>query len=226
MSVSDPFATRLNTDLHETSIAALAFHIWESLISLDLEVEHIWNLNKPRTRWIRAVFFFMRYFTLSAQICNRILAERVLQRQYMSYVALRTWYICQVVVAQLSMTAVETVMLARVYALYHNNRWVGIVLLSVLVVECLVVAAGIAITLPHIDFTPESVVTSVPHSFAYLGISAFTTQVIILVLTTVRYFRGHWAGTSLGKLLIRDGSIAFIMFFCNLSLTSNKYCTS
>lgn len=52
-----------------------------------------------------------------------------------------------------------------------------------------------------------------PHSFAYLGISALVSQAIILLLTLFRYLRGQWAGTSLGSLLIRDGSVVYLIFF-------------
>jgi len=80
-------------------------------------------------------------------------------------------------------------------------------------VESKLIHAGLFITLPGVHFEPELLVRSVPHSFAYLGISALVSQAIILVLTLLRFLRGQWAGTSLGTLLVRDGSIVYLIFF-------------
>ncbi|KAJ6586998.1 hypothetical protein DFH09DRAFT_241797 [Mycena vulgaris] len=115
--------------------------------------------------------------------------------------------------AHLSMTGVEFVMMARVYALYHNNRWVGWGFGCLLLAESIAVIAGTFITLPGVHFEPQMLLTNVPHSFAYLGISALVSQAIILALTFHRFCRGQWAGTSLGDLLIRDGSIVYLIFF-------------
>ncbi|KAJ6625572.1 hypothetical protein B0H10DRAFT_619050 [Mycena sp. CBHHK59/15] len=128
--------------------------------------------------------------------------------------ALRIWYICQALIAHLTMTGVESVMMARVYALYHNNRWIACLFASLMFGETIAVIAGIVITLPHGDFDPAVLVTDSPDSFSYFAISALVSQAIILILTLVRYFQGQWAGTSLGTLLIRDGSIVYSILFC------------
>ncbi|KAJ7096246.1 hypothetical protein C8R44DRAFT_371686 [Mycena epipterygia] len=205
------FQTQIEFDLHKTAIAALVFLVWENLITFDDEVEHIWS--KPKTAWVKTVFLFLRYFTLAVQLCNRILDEKVINHDPLGYSALRAWYISQVVVAHLIMTATEFVMMARVYALYHNNRWVGWGFVCLLLGETFAVIAGLFITLPGVHFEPGLLVGRVPHSFAYLGISALVSQAIILVLTLLRFLRGQWAGTSLGTLLIRDGSIVYLIFF-------------
>ncbi|KAJ7703121.1 hypothetical protein B0H17DRAFT_89113 [Mycena rosella] len=203
--------TQTDLDLDKTAIAALVFLVWENLITLDDEVEYIWP--KPRTAWVKSVFLFLRYFPLAVQLCNRILDEKVIQQAHLSYSALRAWYISQAVVAYLGMTGVEFVMMVRVYALYHNSRWIGWGLGCVLLAETIAVIAGIFITLPGVHFEPQLLLTKVPHSFAYLGISALVSQAIILGLTLHRFLQGQWAGTSLGNLLIRDGSIVYFIFF-------------
>ncbi|KAF7361828.1 hypothetical protein MVEN_00527200 [Mycena venus] len=201
----------LQFDLHKTSIAALAFLVWENLITFDDEVEYIWR--KPWTAWIKAVFLFLRYFPLAIQLCNRIIDEKIIQQQDLRYSTLRTWYISQVVVAHLAMTGVELVMMARVYALYRNSRWMGWGFLCLWLGETIAVLAGLFITLPGVHFTSEQFLLRVPHSFAYLAISTLVSQAIILGLTLRRYIQGQWSGTSLGKLLIRDGSIVYFVFF-------------
>ncbi|KAJ7770151.1 hypothetical protein DFH07DRAFT_711548, partial [Mycena maculata] len=187
----------------------------ENFITLDDEIQYIWS--KPWTAWVKSVFLFLRYFPLAVQLCNRIIAEMVFQQRHLGLSPLRAWYISQVVVAHLTMTAVEFVMMARVYALYHNNRWIGWGFTCLLFGESIAVFTGVFITLPT-HFDPYLMVHEAPHSFAYLGISTLVSQAIILVLTLLRYLRGQWVGTSLGNLLIRDGSIVyFILFATTLS---------
>ncbi|KAJ6499228.1 hypothetical protein C8R45DRAFT_108924 [Mycena sanguinolenta] len=203
--------TQLGFDLHKTSIAALAFLIWEHLITLDDEVEYIWR--KPWTAWVKIVFLFLRYFPLAIQLCNRILDEMIMQQLDLRPSAVRAWYISQAVVAHLAMTGVEFVMMVRVYAIYRNSRRIAWWFLCLWIVETVVVIAGIFITLPGVDFVPQQFLLSVPHSFAYLAISALVSQAIILGLTLPRFFRGQWSGTSLGRLLIRDGFVVYLVFF-------------
>jgi len=118
-----------------------------------------------------------------------------------------------VVVAHLAMTGVEFVMMTRVYALYHNSPRVGWAFLCLWLGETIAVIAGLFITLPGVHFEPQLFLSKVPHSFAYLAISALVSQAVILGLTLLRFFQGQWSGTSLGKLLIRDGSIVYFVFF-------------
>ncbi|KAJ7084472.1 hypothetical protein B0H15DRAFT_784283, partial [Mycena belliarum] len=176
--------------------------IRENLITFDDEVDHIWS-----------VFLFLRYFPLAVQLCNRIIDEEI---QHLGHSALRAWYISQVILSHLSMTAVEVVMMVRVYALYHNDRWVGWGFVCLLFAETVRAlqseCTGLFITLPGVHFAPQRFLTNVPHSFTYLGVAALVSQAIILVLTVHRFCRGQWAGTSLGNLLIRDGSVAYLVF--------------
>ncbi|KAJ7647265.1 hypothetical protein FB45DRAFT_193965 [Roridomyces roridus] len=200
----------LQVDLHRTSIGALAFLLWEFMITFDDEVHYIWP--KPNTAWIKADYLFLRYFPLSVQLCNRVLDELVFQG-HQNLTGLRAWYICQVVVAHLTMMGVEIIMMARVYALYHNNRWVGWGFLALLGVETCIMVLGLVLTIPGVHFKPQTWITNVPHSFAYIGISALFSQAVILTLTIIRYIRGEWSGTSWGSLLMREGSVVFLIFF-------------
>ncbi len=39
-------------------------------------------------------------------------------------------------------------------------------------------------------------------------------QIIILALSVIRYVRGEWNGIPIIKLMIRDGTLAFGVLFC------------
>ncbi|KAJ7188158.1 hypothetical protein C8R46DRAFT_12406 [Mycena filopes] len=60
---------------------------------------------------------------------------------------------------------------------------------------------------------PQQPSCRAPHSFAYLACATLLSQAILLGLTLLRFLQGQWGGTSLGHLLIRDGSIVYIVFF-------------
>ena len=42
-------------------------------------------------------------------------------------------------------------------------------------------------------------------------------QIIILALSVIRYVRGEWNGIPIIKLMIRDGTLAFGVLFCELA---------
>ncbi|KAJ7072274.1 hypothetical protein C8F01DRAFT_1103232 [Mycena amicta] len=209
-----------NVDLHRTAVAGTAALIWETLITFGDEVNLIWP--KPNTAWIKHAFLFLRYFPLAAHICNRVVSEMVYQQVHLGQSALRGWYVAQVLVAHLAMSGVELVMMARVYALYHNNRLIGRAFICLWVVETVVVIIGLVVTLPGVEFEQQLFVTRAPHSFAYLAIATLVSQAVILGLTIAKYREGEWTGTSLISLLMRDGALVYIIFFAS-TLTAAIY---
>ncbi|KAK0212571.1 hypothetical protein DFS33DRAFT_41802 [Desarmillaria ectypa] len=208
--------TRLTVDLNMGSASAIAFLLWR----VDLtKVDFIWS--KPRSSWIKWAFLFARYFPLLAGLCGRVIDSLVLYKHPIpiSLNALRIWYICQVLVLHLMMLGAEIVMMARVYALYHRNRYIGGVFLLLLFGESTSVVIGLALNLPSKNFDSGDLLTTSLDSFIYFGISAMISQVVILVLSIYRYIRGDWKGVPLVSLMIRDGTLAFaVLFFVSFLL--------
>ncbi|KAK0454696.1 hypothetical protein EV421DRAFT_436257 [Armillaria borealis] len=180
--------SRLTLDLNMGSSSAIAFLIWELLITFDREVDFIW---KPRNSWIKWAFLFARYFPLLAGLCGRVIDSIVLYRQPIPIPlnALRIWYICQVLILHLMMLGAEIVMMARVYALYNRNRYIGGVFLLLLFGESTSVVVGLALNLPSKDFDSGDLITTSSKSFIYFGISAmislniFHTHICVRVLS-------------------------------------------
>lgn len=211
--------TRLTLDLNMGSSSAIAFLIWELLITFDREVDFIWS--KPRNSWIKWTFLFARYFPLLAGLCGRVIDSIVLYRQPIPIPlnTLRIWYICQVLILHLMMLGAEIVMMARVYALYSRNRYIGGVFLLLLFGESTSVVVGLALNLPSKDFDSGDLITTSSKSFIYFGISAMISQVVILGFSIFRYIRGDWKGVPIVSLMIRDGTLAFaVLFFVSMLL--------
>jgi len=210
IAVDDEMAASLLLLVSSSSNAALFLLLWEILITLDQEVEYIWV--KPCTAWIKWVFLFARYFPLAIQICNRGIELAIFKQYPLSVNAVRIWHSCQVLVALIVLMPGEVVLMARVYALYNQARWIFNFFSVILVAETVVVVLGFVLTMPQ-NYELRAFITDMPHSFAYFGIAMLVTQVTILVLSAVKYFRGRW-GTAqaapLVKLLVRDGTMAFV----------------
>lgn len=120
---------------------------------------------------------------------NRAVDLVVTQHLSLNYSAIHTWYTCQVVVAHLAMSGVEIVMMLRgrlllprgavtltytpiVYALYDQNRWIGLGFFCLLMAGVIALVVGIVVTLPH-DFQISDTIDHTPESFAYFGFVSF-----------------------------------------------------
>ncbi len=109
------------------------FHlVVSSSLEFDRQTLDIFPFSKPRNSWIKWAFLFARYFPLLAGLCvryplaiilqltkchscGRVIDSIVLYRHPIPIPlnALRTWYICQVLILHLMMLGAEIVMMAR-----------------------------------------------------------------------------------------------------------------
>jgi len=191
-----------------SSTAALFFLTWEILITLDEEVEHIWL--KPHSAWIKWAYLFARYFALASQITTRVIEISITKNLPLSYRAVKNWHICRVLIAHLVMAAGELVLVTRVYAMYNRARWVLVFFVSLFIAETAVVVVGIFRSVPR-QFQLQDALMTIPLSFAYFAVSVIVSQLSIIILSAVKYFRMPVNRREpLVKLLIRDGILAFI----------------
>ncbi|KAL0956533.1 hypothetical protein HGRIS_002674 [Hohenbuehelia grisea] len=120
------------------------------------------------------------------------------------------WYLCEVVIAQLAMTGVEIVMMARVYALYRRHPAIKICFTCLLAAEMITVIVGIVVNIPGSDFEVDHILSSTPGSFAYFGIAAMVSQLAIMTLLIVRYKRRLDSEGPFLKMMLFDGTTASI----------------
>ncbi|KAF8971111.1 hypothetical protein BDZ97DRAFT_1787764 [Flammula alnicola] len=181
-------------------VASLAFFFYDICITFDDEVNTIWSMS--HNSWIKWQFLFTRYFALAAQIC------------------LKNWYTYQVIEGSILMSAVEVVLMARVYALYQKNLWVGLIFVFLILGEIVAVIVGVIMNIPG-DFIASNILLSSPNSFTYFGIGAIISQIAILVLTLAKYkvaVRGGWGKVPM-MLMVRDGTAAFFILLVVTTMT-------
>ncbi|KAG2015467.1 hypothetical protein CC2G_008737 [Coprinopsis cinerea AmutBmut pab1-1] len=202
------FQTQLHQDLNRASGAALAAILWDWAITFGDEVELIWS--KSHSSWLKWIFLFTRYYIILASIAARAVeAVMVFSDHYLSWTSLRVWYSCQVLVASHAMSALEVVLMIRVYALYNRPRWMATLFVLLLLLENGIVLVGIIAHLPKDSFHPMDLVENLPPSFSYFGFTTMAVQGVIMYLTVRRYMQGPWKTIPLVKLIFRDGTLAF-----------------
>lgn len=120
-----------------------------------------------------------------------------------------------------------------VYALYNRTRRIGLILLSVFLVENLTQAFSMSISIPTLPFHEFCLVKRIPTSVLYFGYALYPgcqsdcrtdvydyssstvlTQIVILGLTLVKHSfarREGWGRTPVVSLVLRDGSYVFFI---------------
>jgi len=201
-------------------VASLAFLVYDICITFDDEVNTIWS--KPNYSWIKWQFLFTRYFALAAQIANRTIENAISTRILLVTDALKNWYMCQVIIGCVLMTAVEVVLMARVYALYKQNVRIRMLFTVMILGEITTVVIGIVMNRPGNNFRASNLLLTSPNSYTYFGISAIVSQVTILVLTLLKYkvaVKGGWDKVPIMLVMVRDGTVAFFILLVVTTLT-------
>jgi len=201
-------------------VASLAFLIYEICITFDDEVNTIWC--KPNNSWIKWQFLFTRYFALAAQITGWSIESAIESNKLMSKNSLRNWYMCQVIIGSILMTAVEIILMARVFALYKKSFWIALLFAVLILGELTAVIIGIVLNKPGANFTPSTVLLSSPNSYTYFGVGAIVSQVTILGLTLLKYkvaVKHGWGKIPIMMLMVRDGTAAFFILLIITTLT-------
>ncbi|KAH8999700.1 hypothetical protein EDB86DRAFT_2828309 [Lactarius hatsudake] len=214
-------------------IAALAFLVWDILITFDQEVEAVWmKPNKFYTKWL---FFFVRYFAVAMQIALLFVGTRIAFSLHYTYSDCVKWYIFQEVGTQALIAAVEFILIVRVHALYDRSRIVTSILLLLFIAENIVMIVTLVRVVPEIGFDPICTVVHSPPRlllFAYDDYSlhpsvAFVSfETVLFILTLFKFIvalRSGWGRTPVLYLLVRDGTWAFILIFVTLCVNAGFY---
>ncbi|KAJ7578623.1 hypothetical protein C8J56DRAFT_968600 [Mycena floridula] len=205
-----------------SSVAALWILLWDLLLTFDREIKHIW-LNPPST-WIKWLFIFARYFPIAVQSCNRGLEFAIFNGYPLSENAVRIWHAAQVLVVLAVTIPGEVVLMARGEH-FHSSRKVAhtsqsmpytidpgglLFMCGILLAETVIVFLGFFLNIPR-DFNLTIFITNIPQSFAFFAPTLLATQLIILGLSLNKYFRTSWGAAPLVKVIVRDGTLAFMV---------------
>jgi len=193
-----------------SSVAAMVFLIWDILITLDDEVEYIWP-----SPWTipKFCFFFLRYFTLSLHITTMFLGTppyTFTARQCYG------WGVYQALASLLLITTVDYVLLVRIFAIYPRNRAVKWITIGGYITELVIVAVGFGLSVPKLVTDEYCTVLDAPPTFVVAAGAPIVFQAFLFVLTMVKFtqaLKEGWGDVPLMRLLVRDGTWAFILLF-------------
>ncbi|OBZ79808.1 hypothetical protein A0H81_01303 [Grifola frondosa] len=205
-------------------IGALALLAYDILLTLDLEVKHIWPQSKRRPAfWF---YVYNRLFALFYLIFDSIPlspnASDIKDQICVIYLA------CDHVVALLTTTLVQVILLLRIYALYDRSRRVLIFLAVSLCIEAIATAVVIAATMVHIEHFPvESTstgcsYTGTPIYSAFLWVPALLFEPVLFAFAAWKAWQLHnvSGGTSLIARIVRDSLFYFILVFAELLVSA------
>ncbi|KZP30075.1 hypothetical protein FIBSPDRAFT_1038433 [Athelia psychrophila] len=183
----------------------LVFVCWEALVTHDIEVQFIWS--KPNASFIKWLFLYIRYAGILGQIFNIF----VTIHYPLSSGQCASWYIVQCGISQGMMTALEMVLILRVYAIYDRNYRVAAGLMLFILAEIAITSTVAWDMIPTLDFGPTCF-TVLPHkSAAYYIAGVISTQLAIVTLALHKSSAtslSRWSNNALSAVIKRDGTAA------------------
>ncbi|KAF9485514.1 hypothetical protein BDN70DRAFT_591086 [Pholiota conissans] len=210
------------------AVAALAFLLWDTMITFADEVQYIWPQSRHSpTKW---VFLFTRYFGLLAQ-ARLVSINLALEVGNFSTDVCRMLYVSQVVFGGTLMACIQALLMLRVYALCTQNRRIAFAMIALLVAELGSMPGAIHMTLPDVIgnmcMKPITI-----RDIVVFGVSAMLPQVIVLGLTLIKFLSGlraGWGKIPIVSRLVRDDFIlvsvivVWVIITASLTKMNNAY---
>ncbi|KAI0700453.1 hypothetical protein BC835DRAFT_420522 [Cytidiella melzeri] len=197
--------------LSHASIGALAWLLWDILINLDHEVDHIWR--RPRS-WVSWLYVILRY----APLCHGFAVFPLgLDKDYdFPHFACRIWQVYQIAFVEILILLVECVLVMRVYILYNQNKIILSIIILGFAVEVIVMVLALALVIPTEHFTQDCLISKAPRVYIAYWLSSLIFETFLFALTLYQF-----SGVALQELrqksivfiFIRDGTWAFALIF-------------
>ncbi|OAX38425.1 hypothetical protein K503DRAFT_691598, partial [Rhizopogon vinicolor AM-OR11-026] len=210
-------------------VSSLVFLLWDIVVTSQNEMKHIWS--KPWNSFFKWLYLYLRYVSLAAQIFHQFAVPYL-----NSGLALRSncvaWYAYTAILVQLHITAFETILAVRVYALFNRSRIIAIILGSQMTVEYILLVVMVGIYFPRITIIPYCLLSAPPYQIVYhtqvllFSTVVLITQATLLGLTLFKHTlakRAGWGRTPLFSLVVRDGTAAFFIV-CVIFLNTASFC--
>ncbi|KJA27900.1 hypothetical protein HYPSUDRAFT_884936 [Hypholoma sublateritium FD-334 SS-4] len=199
--------------VNRSSVAALAFLVWDILITTDDEIKYIWPRSWTYTKF---VYFFVRYVPMLVQIPLLLVGSELSPHFHFTPHDCFAWGVYQGVAAAVVVVVVDSILILRVHALYHGNIMMPRVLAFFYALEITGLAVGLGLALPGITYDNVCVVKGVPGTLIIYGAASVLFQFLLFGLTLHKFIqaaRSGWGDVPLILLLVRDGTWAFFLLF-------------
>ncbi|KAH7909944.1 hypothetical protein BJ138DRAFT_1154080 [Hygrophoropsis aurantiaca] len=212
-----PCTATMSLYLTSNSISALTLLCWEVCVTLDDEVELIWN--RESNFIIKWIFLLTRYAGIVSLI-GFLFSEDAKTHLMLSC---RDFLVMQVTMCQILVTLVELTFAIRVFALYNRDRRMALFLACLIAAGFIVMVFALSRDIPRTTFDANCGVTHIDPSMAWFSLTSTATEIIVLLLTLVKCM---WTVHLIQKsapiftLLVRDGSLGFLAIVSFLIPTS------
>ncbi|TFK31291.1 hypothetical protein BDQ12DRAFT_217383 [Crucibulum laeve] len=194
------------------SFGALAVQVWELLLCLGDEVDHIWG---GSLSLMKLLYVISRYLLLFAQIANLALSNIIHYHMPTPSLCISA-FIFKAAIGQVALTCVEMIQLVRVHMLYNRSRRVRWFLTAVFIVSFSLEIAGNSIVLRTLmqghSCIPEQASTRTLTMVGRTG--AGLCQGTILIMTVGKFIssrRNGWARTPLASKMLKEGVVVFLL---------------
>lgn len=174
--------------------SSLAFLIYDWLLGLESEVQHIWM--QPQKRVFKCLYVYFRYFSLLIQAIHPGLVE-YLVGSHDSPSPCLAWSIYASLVGQVHVTAVEMVLAVRVYALFNRSRRIAFLVGFHILLQVTSSVVNVVYTIRAAKYHGYCIFSKPPLQLTYHGIIVLSTQITLMGLTllkTVLARRSGWGG--------------------------------
>ncbi|KAF9498135.1 hypothetical protein BDN71DRAFT_442005 [Pleurotus eryngii] len=203
-------------------MAALAFTVWDIIVSFEDEVEQIWLSAWTRLKYL---YIFLRYFSLIAQVIATILTLGLAAPLYPGRSVCLLLLSFQAISSQALMMGVQVLLVLRVIALYNRVRWLRTFLSALFLGEVVLMTVFFGISLSSMDYGVHCVITGFPITATGFLIPPILYESLLFVLTMVKFYqalRDGWGRQPVISRFMSHGIWAFGAPF--VILTVNTLC--
>ncbi|KAF8816820.1 hypothetical protein BYT27DRAFT_7181287 [Phlegmacium glaucopus] len=212
-----------------SSLAALVFTLADYIMTVKSEYVHIWMWRAPF--WSpKLLYFLTRYIAVITQIVNYTLVQTYLNRGPVQPHQCRTWFIFLASSTALLVSAFDSVLLLRVYALYRKNSKIYM-LVAPLVLQHVMASLLVGRNaFRHDSFNSRCDIIDAPIDVGILGGLTVAAHVPLWFATIWK--RREASHAEAGRLVVHEGSwsfglltiyIAGMLSYCVVTRSGNPF---
>ncbi|KAK7686673.1 hypothetical protein QCA50_010273 [Cerrena zonata] len=192
-----------------SALSAVVVLICEALAHIDDEVQYIWRRESCWSKWAYLYLRFSPILLLGAALTATTSGDSDVTY---NMVTCQVFYGFMVFGMNMSVWVVDSLLIARVSALYYLSRKVSYILRVMLAAELITMVIACGLSIPKATFVPGCLTASMPRVCLASLLSSVLSQIILFVLTIVHFLRsrnGELPKGSIETILTRDGTWAF-----------------
>ncbi|KAF9548977.1 hypothetical protein CPC08DRAFT_339968 [Agrocybe pediades] len=166
------------------TLAALAFLIYECVVTFREECRHIWR--RPFNH-VQRTYVFSRYFALIVQSINVFLVLGPISAPAIPELTCKKWFAFQMVAVCSLLGALDYILMLRLYALHLKSIKVGATLVSLYLFQIFVTVVCAPIYVLYVPYDSICVSQKVQRCFIAYGATVWFVHIVMGILTAVKW---------------------------------------